>query len=50
MELLNLVGCMDPKATNYKTYYEKDDRRLPVLTRPGPGRTPWSTAGSDART
>jgi hypothetical protein len=26
VELLNLVGCMDPKAVNYKTYFEKDDR------------------------
>ena len=26
VELLNLVGCMDPKAANYKTYFEKDDR------------------------
>ena len=25
MELLNLVGCMDKKAKNYKTYFEKDD-------------------------
>ena len=25
VELLNLVGCMDKKAKNYKTYYEKDD-------------------------
>ena len=25
MELLNLVGCMDKKAKNYKTYYEKDE-------------------------
>jgi hypothetical protein len=24
--LLNLVGCMDPKALNYKVYFEKDDR------------------------
>jgi len=26
VELLNLVGCTDPKAVNYKTYFEKDDR------------------------
>ena len=26
VELLSLVGCMDPKAVNYKTYFEKDDR------------------------
>jgi hypothetical protein len=26
VELLNLVGCMDPKAANFKRYYEKDDR------------------------
>jgi hypothetical protein len=26
VELLNLVGCMDEKAKNYKTYFEKDDR------------------------
>lgn len=25
VELLNLVGCMDQKASNYKSYYEKDD-------------------------
>lgn len=26
IELLNLVGCMDPTAENYKTYYLKSDR------------------------
>ncbi len=25
VELLNLVGCMDPKATNYKSYFIKAD-------------------------
>ena len=25
VELLNLVGCMDPKASNYKSYYVKSD-------------------------
>jgi Domain of Unknown Function (DUF1080) len=25
VELLNLVGCMDPKAKNYKSYFEKAD-------------------------
>ena len=25
VELLKLVGCMDKKAKNYKTYYEKDE-------------------------
>jgi hypothetical protein len=25
IELLNLVGCMDPKASNYKNYYIKAD-------------------------
>ncbi|MCW5981333.1 MAG: hypothetical protein KIT09_24830 [Bryobacteraceae bacterium] len=25
VELLNLVGCMDPKATNFKSYYVKAD-------------------------
>jgi hypothetical protein len=25
VELLNLVGCMDPKAKNYKAYYVKAD-------------------------
>jgi hypothetical protein len=25
VELLNLKGCMDPKATNYKDYYVKAD-------------------------
>ena len=25
VELLNLVGCRDKKARNYKSYYEKDD-------------------------
>jgi hypothetical protein len=28
VKLLNLVGCKDPKAKNYKTYYVKDDRKL----------------------
>jgi hypothetical protein len=26
VEILNLVGCMDPKARNFKSYFEKDDR------------------------
>ena len=26
VELLNLVGCQDKKAKNYKSYFEKDDR------------------------
>jgi hypothetical protein len=26
VELLNLVGCMDPKARNYKSYYVKSER------------------------
>jgi 3-keto-disaccharide hydrolase len=26
LELLNLVGCMDAKALNYKSYFEQDDR------------------------
>jgi hypothetical protein len=25
VELLNLVGCTDPKALNYKSYFEKSD-------------------------
>jgi hypothetical protein len=25
VELLNLVGCRDQKAKNYKSYFEKDD-------------------------
>jgi hypothetical protein len=25
VELLNLVGCMDPKAKNFKSYYVKAD-------------------------
>ena len=25
IELLNLCGCTDPKATNYKSYYVKND-------------------------
>ena len=25
VELLNLEGCMDPKATNYKTYFVKSN-------------------------
>jgi hypothetical protein len=25
LSLLNLCGCMDPKAKNYKSYYLKDD-------------------------
>jgi hypothetical protein len=27
VELLNLEGCMDPKATNYKSYYVKADNK-----------------------
>jgi Domain of Unknown Function (DUF1080) len=27
VELLNLVGCMDPKARNFKSYFEKADPR-----------------------
>lgn len=27
IELLNLCGCMDPKAKNYKSYYVKEDRQ-----------------------
>ena len=27
VELLNLEGCMDPKATNYKSYYLKADNK-----------------------
>ncbi|MET0498823.1 MAG: family 16 glycoside hydrolase, partial [Steroidobacteraceae bacterium] len=26
VELLNLAGCMDPKAENYKSYYVKSER------------------------
>jgi hypothetical protein len=26
VEILNLVGCRDEKAKNYKSYYEVDDR------------------------
>jgi hypothetical protein len=26
VELLNLEGCMDPKAKNYKSYYVKSDK------------------------
>ena len=25
VELLNLAGCMDPKAANYKSYYVKSE-------------------------
>jgi hypothetical protein len=25
IEILNLVGCMDPKARNYKSYYIRPD-------------------------
>ncbi|HMB91876.1 MAG TPA: DUF1080 domain-containing protein [Rhodothermales bacterium] len=28
VELLNLVGCMDPEASNYKSYYVKSDPTL----------------------
>jgi hypothetical protein len=28
IQLLNLVGCMDQKAKNYKSYFVKDDRSL----------------------
>ena len=27
VEILNLCGCMDPKATNYKSYYVKADNK-----------------------
>ena len=38
VELLNLVGCQDKKAKNYKSYFEKDDPRPAATTdaaRPG---------------
>ena len=28
VELMNLKGCKDPKAKNYKTYYVKEDNSL----------------------
>ena len=28
VELLNLKGCTDPKAMNYKSYYVKSDNSL----------------------
>ena len=28
IEILNLCGCMDPKAKNYKSYFVKADNRL----------------------
>lgn len=28
VEILDLKGCMDPKATNYKSYYVKSDKSL----------------------
>ena len=28
IEVLNLKGCMDPKATNYRSYYKKADNSL----------------------
>ncbi|MFK7983103.1 MAG: DUF1080 domain-containing protein, partial [Saprospiraceae bacterium] len=28
VEILNLKGCMDEKATNYKTYFVKADNSL----------------------
>ena len=30
IELLNLVGCRDPKALNYRTYYQKSDPKACV--------------------
>ena len=30
MELLNLCGCTDPKATNYKSYFVKSDNKMCV--------------------
>ncbi len=30
IELLNLVGCTDPKALNYKRYYQKSDNKACV--------------------
>ena len=27
-ELLNLEGCMDPKAPNYKSYFVKSDPKM----------------------
>ena len=28
IELLNLEGCMDPKASNYKTYFVKSNPQM----------------------
>ena len=33
IELLNLKGCMDPRATNYKSYYTVSDKSLCVYKR-----------------
>ena len=33
IELLNLKGCMDPKATNYKSHYTVSDKSQCVYTR-----------------
>lgn len=36
VKLLNLSGCMDPKAANYKSYYvNRDDSKCSAA----PGRT-----------
>ena len=33
IELLNLVGCTDPKALNYRSYYRKSDDKACVYRR-----------------
>jgi hypothetical protein len=35
VELLNLSGCMDKKAKNYKSYYLKEDNSTCVYSKKG---------------
>ena len=47
VELLNLVGCTDKKAKNYKPYYERGGPGVLPLLRES---APWSTGSSGGRT
>jgi hypothetical protein len=38
VELLNLKGCMDPKALNYHSYYIKEDNTKCVFEKKRPGK------------
>jgi hypothetical protein len=60
VRLLNLSGCMDPKAGNYKSYYvHRDDSKCtpppagggerPAITAPGPPTSPSPRTGLERR-